>query len=1093
MLSAIYIKGFKTFARPVRMPLGPGITAIVGPNGSGKSNITDAVLFALGEQSPGVLRAGGMVDLIFAGSEALPAANAAEVTLVLDNAGGEISLPHREVSISRRISRDGRTEYRVAGTRARLADVRAVAGEAGLGRHSILRQGAVDAIVAGGAEACRQALEEAAGLGVYRRRRTAAARRLENASRQLEQIRQLEAELAGQLRRIEREAEAAREYRRLEARYRELSLARLHREVAGGVEERLRRQLEETESRVRELSSDEERLQAEESRLDGRIGALEGDLRRTEAMLGRLEEASEAFQSTAGLLDRSLFRAGEVHERRAGRGRAVVRLKTTLGRLEEELSRIEEELSTAEERQRRLLREVDRRREEAEAARRSGEDLAAEHGRVRAELEAARTRLAQLRSAGERATLGEEEIGRLAALAVSVERTEPGGGAVVSTGNLRRRLEEFGREASRREGALAAATGRSEARIRSLRRSLEERGGPRPRLHQVIRARPGFELAVEAALGELAGGLLARNVDEGMELLSSAERVTVRLDAEGFSEHGPAPGIPLLRCVEILDPAYADAVERLLGGVYVVEDPIGDRPTNGYVAVTRGGLRLTRTSLSLPAGSGVFEREAHLASEEARLEELERGPGSILRSLRQGLSNADERLAALENLVGRLSACRNRASSSRDVLLRELRRRLRRARRALEDSRRHGMKLAALEQEVGRKKGTLLALESRLQEARATSEESETRLAAAREEMEACRGRVRRLKEARVERMRRRERLLAALRRLEAGPQKTPERLLSCGRRAAAAVARLSAAAEKRRGELRLRRAADSETHRQLSSEQGSLGRRITALRAELETARAEAARLREAARRSREATSAALEEIREEWGATPEEARRCAEHNPGDISGELRQLARRLKHFGDVNLLALSQEEELRERHAFVAGQRADAEEAAASLNRIIHDVDRRIASTFSETFERVRATFGEMVPRMLEGSSGVLDLSEEGVEIGIRLGRKGWRSIRVLSGGERSLLALAFLFSILLSRGDSARTFCILDEAEAALDDLNLARFLSVVDSQRENGQFLLVTHQKRTMAAADVLYGTAQDASGATVVVSKRIQGD
>jgi chromosome segregation protein len=142
VLSAIYIKGFKTFARPVRMPLTGGITAIVGPNGSGKSNITDAVLFALGEGSPSILRAGLMNDLIFSGSESLSPAAVAEVTLVLDNATGEISLPYEEVSLTRRISRGGETDYKINGVRTRLTDVRTVAGEAGLGRHSVLRQGA---------------------------------------------------------------------------------------------------------------------------------------------------------------------------------------------------------------------------------------------------------------------------------------------------------------------------------------------------------------------------------------------------------------------------------------------------------------------------------------------------------------------------------------------------------------------------------------------------------------------------------------------------------------------------------------------------------------------------------------------------------------------------------------------------------------------------------------------------------------------------------------------------------------------------------------------------------------------------------------
>src|SRR4028118_242719 len=151
MLSAIYIKGFKTFARPVRMPLSGGVTAIVGPNGSGKSNITDALLFALGEGSPSILRAGLMNDLIFSGSNSLPPASIAEVTLVLDNAKGDISLPYEEVSLTRRISRGGETEYRINGTRTRLTDVRTVAGEAGAGRPRGPRPGAGDAIRPGGA------------------------------------------------------------------------------------------------------------------------------------------------------------------------------------------------------------------------------------------------------------------------------------------------------------------------------------------------------------------------------------------------------------------------------------------------------------------------------------------------------------------------------------------------------------------------------------------------------------------------------------------------------------------------------------------------------------------------------------------------------------------------------------------------------------------------------------------------------------------------------------------------------------------------------------------------------------------------------
>ena len=350
MLSAVYIKGFKTFARPVRMPLEGGITAVVGPNGSGKSNVTDAVLFALGEQSPGLLRAGSMGELIFSGSDSLPAAAAAEVTLVLDNESGVISLPYAEVSITRRISRGGDADYRINGSRARLSDVRAVAGEAGLGRHSILRQGAVDAIVAGGAAACRLALEEAAGLGVYRRRRLSASRRLENADAQLEKSRQLETELANQLHRIEREATAAREYRELEARYRKLSLAYLYRVATKGLDDR-RRQLTEGETRVSQLTEQEEKLRREEANFEPEIQKIEARLRGLEKTLEGLEDLSESLQGEASRTDRALFR---LENQRSGEGERV----RISARMEDELGKVLRALGIWRSRRRRWMRSM---------------------------------------------------------------------------------------------------------------------------------------------------------------------------------------------------------------------------------------------------------------------------------------------------------------------------------------------------------------------------------------------------------------------------------------------------------------------------------------------------------------------------------------------------------------------------------------------------------------------------------------------------------------------------------------------------------------------------------------------------------------
>ena len=1094
MLSAIYIKGFKTFARPVRMPLEGGITSIVGPNGSGKSNITDAVLFALGEQSPGVLRAGAMGDVIFSGSETLPAASAAEVTLVLDNEHGSISLPYREVSISRRISRSGEAEYRINGSRARLADVRSVAGEVGLGRHSILRQGAVDSIVAGGAGACRLALEEAAGLGVFRRRRVSASRRLEKADAQLEKSRQLEVELEGQLRRIEREAKAAREYREIEAHYRELSLAHLYR-IATRELDGLRQRSEEAVAKVAILAEREREMGEEERTVEGRLRQLDDALRQTDQMLEALEDGAEDLRTEALRVDRAVLRI------EAGRGREGER-RLAISRLEDELDRVSRSVHSLEEKSNELEAERAKTREESDNSRRRlaqarEESAAAERERTRLsrELEGLRARIAGLVEREGDDVMTEEGLARLGAAIENLERREDSGLAEryralrEDLGGALARVDGFSEEISRRRGALAAAVGRAESRVRALRETAPAGSGTR--LYEVIRARPGYEVAVEAALGEYGAGVLAENLDEGMKLLSHAEPVAVRLDARAMAANGNVPGKPLAECVEVTDGRYAEAVQRLLTGIFVVERPDDGANANGYVAVTRDGFRLTRTGVSLRPGSGNFAREARLAAWTEHLEALNNGPGGILYALRDDLSDGAARLDSLGETVRDLSSLSGRVAGAQALISREARRREAAAETSRKEAISREQRSAALSGEASEKER---ALEIATKEAEQAGDEREAATAAADAARVAFADAEHRASEVRAALLAGKKRLGEISRRVQRTPSFEADSTHSAAIRTSRAASEAVASVRERRNALRKAKGETTEARRRISHQRTTLSRRAVELAGELATARAQAEVIAEEVTRAETSAEEAGVEVESEWGATLEAARLEAEKHDENTDRERHTLARRLKRFGDVNLLAVSQEEGLRERHRFVSSQREDAEGAAGELNRIIRSVDAEIETRFSETFGRVRDAFGEMVPRMLAGASGVLELSEEGVEIGLRLGRKGWRPLRVLSGGERALLALSFLFSVFLSRpGGSSASFCILDEAEAALDDVNLARFLSVVDSHRANGQYLLVTHQKRTMAAADVLYGVVQDASGATTVVSKRLQGE
>ena len=1099
MLSEIYIKGFKTFARPVRMPLEEGVTAVVGPNGSGKSNVTDAVLFALGEQSPGLLRAGAMGDLIFSGSDTLPVSNVAEVTLVVDNAAGNISLPYKEVSISRRISRGGETEYRINGSRSRLADVRAVAGEAGLGRHSILRQGAVDAIVAGGAAACRLALEESAGLGVYRRRRLSASRRLEKADTQLEKTRQLEAELDGQLRRIAQEAVAAREYRELESRYRKLSLAHLYRTATQDLEED-RRKLAEGEKLVSKLAEQEAKLQEGEAEILPLSNRMARELRLQEQYLESLEDFAEDLRAESMRIDRSLFRIEADRGGAGERDRLLARLKEELRALSETLSNLEFEAGEAQD-----LYEA--RREQLSGLEETLKEAKHRHTTAESELSKTTGHLEKLRLRRERAapvesTLPDEEISALSSSTVELEsvaedlRKSLDNRAVQETGKRQRLyLKELDSGLHRRQGRLEASVGKSEEMVRTLGAPEEKEGPvPRPRLDEVIKARPGYEVAVEAAIGEFSRGVLARDLEEGIKALSGGERIALRLDAEHVEEDGTLPGTAFLDCVEILDESYTGAVERILAGIFVVEAPENGSSPNGYVAVTRGGLRLTRTSVSRGGGEGEFLRQGRLRKELEHLEAVQSGPAQTLRHLQKGLAEARNRLRNLEHYTETFQTLATRAGRAASLLAREASRREEQALRRRERVVERGRTMSRLADEISVAEQRLEKLKVGEASAKAEMVRVQEAAEAGRAAFEQAERRWKTLRDGVAAREKRRQRILGQAERMERSQKTETSGVKNYVTRAARVSRSLSESLRGRRGRMRKRRAEINEEQSRLSEQRAKLSHKAVDLARDLATARAETARLAENIQNAETSAKEALEEIESEWGASVEVARSEAEKLPDDVEPERNKLTRKLKRFGDVNLLALSQEQELGERHEFVVEQRRDAESAALELNRIIQEIDVEIEARFEDTFGRVRRAFGEIVPRMLRGASGRLELTEEGVEVGLRLGRRGWKPLNVLSGGERALLALSFLFSIFISSPrDRQGTFCMLDEAEAALDDVNLARFLAVVDSYRAGGQFILVTHQKRTMAASDVLYGVTQDASGATAVVSKRLSGE
>src|SRR3984885_2383044 len=312
-LKSLTLTGFKSFPDRTHLDFGPGVSVVVGPNGSGKSNVTDAVLWVMGEQSPLAVRGQSMQDVIFGGARGVQPRSAAEVEIVLDNSDGRVDVPLSEISIVRRLDRNGEGGYRLNGARCRLTDVIEGLSDTGLGKetHSVISQGRVDAIVTSKPRERRLLIEEAAGLGKHRKRRRRAQLKLERTQENLDRALDIEREARSRLRPLKRQAEAAELHERLERQMLEARLSLACEEA------RVRRaELGEAESEVRSAREAEAEIQ-------GRLEAVV--VRRGDAERALAERASQR-----DALSRRVYGARSAQERLQLRAEQVGRTRESI-------------------------------------------------------------------------------------------------------------------------------------------------------------------------------------------------------------------------------------------------------------------------------------------------------------------------------------------------------------------------------------------------------------------------------------------------------------------------------------------------------------------------------------------------------------------------------------------------------------------------------------------------------------------------------------------------------------------------------------------------------------------------------------------
>ncbi len=1166
-LASLKLTGFKSFADPVELEFPDPITAIVGPNGCGKSNIVDAILWVLGEQSPSLLRAKTMADVVFSGTSKRKPAGAAEVVLTLVGSDGRWEATGGRLEISRRVYRSGPSEYRLNGKNARLKDVVDELLAVGLGTraYSIIGQDRVGQVLSARPTDRRVLLEEAAGITRYKARKHEAELKLEQTRQNLTRLDDVITEVDRSLRQLKRQARQAERYRKIEeqlaqrlralhvlqARAMEERRAALARERArietdlaaaasalGGAEadlavvrrelESARSELESARSEVARLSTSRERLEAFLERSADLLDNLRASIEANRGRLGSLaasrasleEEAAAAATRVAGLEEALAGVAARREEAAAGETAARERLEAAEARaseLRQELLKIISLVTAGRNQQLDLERQLDRTSYTLEQLTGEIERATARRADVEQRFQAARSEAAEASRVAEQARARRDELAERRSKLM--EATGAAGREAEALGHrlweLRHRLAGVERDLARHAAALEQVT--LLVPEASLAGQVSDYLSPDPGVAGDLDTvwRDWLELPV-VQLEELPGATLAaaRELEARLRLVlvSPGMEPPEPLEVEEAEALLPLAGIPAEHAGwlhRVLPPAFrcedAAAARRLAarhpGAVFLAPD--GTVYRGASAELPTAGRRL-QGALALRGEKERLEAEAALL--ETRVEK-ERG---LQESLRTEMEELEAALGEASRVLVEAEQERARTAAVEQSLGEELGR-LERELESLEAERERNLgerdEAARRREQVGREVEELerrvADAEAAVDAAVATVEERRTETSEALRELDHWKAEERlareRLEAARAEAARvegQRKELDDRLEALDTESRQLVERLEETEREVVQSRARLV----EEQGLL----AGAREQERRLSEGVQEIAQRVERLEREVASRRSEhdAVRTRLHEQEVEEARLAAEREALEgaiaaDVGASLEELARAEPPEDAEVE-ELREAVEtdraKLEKMGPVNLLALQEVEELSERSGFLHEQREDLVASLRTLGETIREIDATCMERFVETFEKVNAVFAETFSHLFGGGTARLDLADEDdpLESGILItaqppGKKN-QSVQLLSGGEKALTALSLLIALFRIKPSP---FCILDEVDAPLDDANVERLAELVRAMTDHTQFVLITHNRRTMTRADVLYGVTMEEAGVSRIVSVRME--
>jgi len=1138
-LKAIDIYGFKSFANKVKLPLKPGITCIVGPNGCGKSNVVDSLKWCIGEMSWKSLRTPSMMDVIFAGTTRRQSLNMAEVAMTFDNESRKLPLDFSEVTVTRKIYRSEESEYFMNKVQCRLKDIREMFLDTGIGTdgYAIIDQGEVEYVLSATPEERRGLFEEAAGVAKYKAKREEALKRLEKVDADLARLADTMALIDEQIKKLDTEAKRARTRQKYKEELTEAEIAMLAGELSalGGrtaaceeMLEPVNRELSETAAAVTALNGEIAALnlnltqKQEEARvLNEAISAVKFEKARLEGTVVNNSNLSAELSSQTRQLESSEKRNEETIARTAPR---LEEVKNTLANGEAslnglandyekglaELKKIEEETNAVDASADALERDIT-------AAYQSEVDLSNEIAKTGSDighykdnilglkkdmegLELKRTGL-QARLSGIRAGLerGKNAIETGKAGLGEIQAARNGFAAKLS--EIEKRLFDINADKTGARSRLDAILSQGEkdsywVGINNVLNSGLD--GIRGTLRRLVTVKKEDRLAVDEAFSRFLDAVVcdtAERADEAIAYLKHLGKGRCRfiiLDRVGAAPSGSweIPNAVKIREKITCLPEYEALVDKLLAGIYSVGGSV------------MGPFWMSGGVEEVTSNEPYWEEEGELKEKIRLLETEEAGLGAEKTENTAGLENSAAQAAAAQEKINALNIELHRAEVENKNAEGEA-----------------GLNTGNLDftaSETAKAQATLSAAEERLTALNSRIAEARTACEAKRAELAALSGRKDALHAAYSKN---KEEIGARKANLENHRKnlefvKTEINRLEHHLSALTAERERAAAAKTGLSERAARYAAETEDAKkrmlEVMSELAEKEIIEKQMAEDINVLKTDFDRLNTNLKDSKEIqgecdkkkheielqintlkthSSDLTRRLTEEWNITVEEA--AAKYGAVEVDAErVKFLRKRLENMGAVNMTAPEEHDALVNRYNFMNSQVEDLNKAKSDLKSAIARINDTTRENFRFTFDKVKVHFKQIYGLLFNGGEADLiltmpdDILETGVEILAHPPGKKLVSISQLSGGEKALTALALLFSFFCV---NPSPFCVMDEADAPLDEANIERFVRLLREFSGTTQFIVITHNKRTMEAADVLYGVTMEELGVSKLLS------